>query len=374
MTARAALDVIDVIVIGGGPAGATCAWKLRDSGLDVVVMDRARFPRDKVCAGWITPQVIAAAEIDVTDYRRSRTFQPITGFRSGLIGRERDIETRYDHPVSFGIRRCEFDHYLLERSGARLELGAEIASIRHDGHAWIVNERLKAPMLVGAAGHFCPVARRLNPLPADAPVVVAQEVEFPVDEAGPGWAIEPETPELYFCPDLKGYGWCFRKERHLNIGLGRLDRRSLPKATDGFVAFLRERQRIPDAASWRWRGHAYLVSEAPRRRIVDTGVLLIGDAAGLAYPSSGEGIRPAIESGLIAASTIVAANGRYTLTNLQPYEQQLRERFGLDIEPHRTPGWQSALATAAAPWLFGMPWFVRHQVIERGFLRSQAHT
>jgi geranylgeranyl reductase family protein len=367
-----AADVIDVIVIGGGPAGSTCAWKLHQAGLTVAVIDRALFPRDKVCAGWITPQVVTAAGIDVDDYRRGRTFQPMTGFRAGLIGRERDVEIRYGRPVSFGIRRCEFDQYLLERSGARLELGTKIASIRHDGHAWIVNERFSAPMLVGAGGHFCPVARRLNPSPADAPVVVAQEVEFPVDEAGPGWATDPETPELYFCPDLKGYGWCFRKERHLNIGLGRLDRRSLPRATADFVAFLRGRQRIPDAAvAWRWRGHAYLVSAAPRRRMVDTGVLLAGDAAGLAYPSSGEGIRPAIESGLIAASTIIAAKGRYTLTSLQPYEQQLRDRLGLESEPRTTPAWRAALATTVAPWLFGMPWFVRHQVIERGFLRSQ---
>ena len=49
----------DVLVIGGGPAGSTCAWKLREAGLDVIVMDRATFPRDKVCGGWITPQVIA---------------------------------------------------------------------------------------------------------------------------------------------------------------------------------------------------------------------------------------------------------------------------------------------------------------------------
>src|SRR6185295_3950430 len=105
----------------------------------------------------------------------------------------------------------------LERSGARLELGAQILSVRRDGNTWIVNERLAAPLLVGAGGHFCPVARLLNPKIAHAPVVVAQEVEFPVDD-GAAWATDPETPELYFCRDLKGYGWCFRKERHLNIG------------------------------------------------------------------------------------------------------------------------------------------------------------
>ena len=118
------MDTCDVLVIGGGPAGSSCAWKLRQAGVDVIVMDRAAFPRDKVCAGWITPQVLAAADIDVDDYRRERTCQPITGFRTGLLGGGREIETFYDHPVSFGIRRCEFDHYLLQRSTARLKLGA----------------------------------------------------------------------------------------------------------------------------------------------------------------------------------------------------------------------------------------------------------
>ena len=80
----------DVVIVGGGPAGSACAWKLRQAGLDVVVIDSANFPRDKVCAGWITPQVIDDLRLDVDDYRAGRTFQPITGFRVGLIGRPRD--------------------------------------------------------------------------------------------------------------------------------------------------------------------------------------------------------------------------------------------------------------------------------------------
>ena len=77
----------DVLIVGGGPAGSTCAWRLRQAGLDVIVVDAATFPRDKVCAGWITPQVVDRA---APRYRRrmrdGRTFQPITGFRVGLIG------------------------------------------------------------------------------------------------------------------------------------------------------------------------------------------------------------------------------------------------------------------------------------------------
>src|SRR4051812_22907689 len=99
----------DVLIVGGGPAGSTCAWKLNQAGLDVLVLDRATFPRDKVCGGWITPQVITGLELDPDEYRRGRTFQPITGFHTGTIGGRRDVETSYGRAVSFGIRRCEFD-------------------------------------------------------------------------------------------------------------------------------------------------------------------------------------------------------------------------------------------------------------------------
>src|SRR5262245_19272324 len=108
------MDTCDVAIVGGGPAGSTCAWKLRQAGLDVVVLDKATFPRDKVCAGWITPAVVDELELDVDDYRRSRVFQPITGFRTSVL-KGPEVESHYGRPVSYGIRRCEFDHYLLER-------------------------------------------------------------------------------------------------------------------------------------------------------------------------------------------------------------------------------------------------------------------
>ncbi len=206
-----------------------------------MVADKAVFPRDKVCAGWITPQVLHDLEIDPDEYREGRTFQPITGFRVGVIGEDNLVETSYGHCVSFGIRRCEFDDYLLRRSGARLLLGAPISSIRRDGPQWVVNNAVRAQMLVGAGGHFCPVARMLNGPLDCAPLVVAQEVELPIDRlSAKACRIIAERPELHFCPDLAGYGWCFRKGEYLNVGFGRLDRHALPKGTAEFVSTIVE--------------------------------------------------------------------------------------------------------------------------------------
>jgi flavin-dependent dehydrogenase len=367
------LDTCDILISGGGPAGSSCAWKLRQAGLDVVVMDKATFPRDKVCAGWITPQVVEDLDIDIDDYRRSRTFQPITGFRVGVIGEDRASEVRYGNPVSFGIRRCEFDHYLLQRSRARLLLGQAATVVRRDGQGWIVNESIHAKLLVGAGGHFCPVARLLKPGHESSAVVAAQEVEFAIDpDEIDEFAIGEQVPELYFCQDLKGYGWCFRKQGFMNIGFGRLDAHGLPKQTGEFIDFLRQTHRIPPDGAWRWRGHAYRVAGQTRRNPMDDGVLLIGDAAGLAYPESGEGIRPAIESGLMAAATIIRAAGTYTRPQLESYTAELEKRFGSSpLSRLLAEAIPRHVSIAIARKLLASSWFVRHLVIDRWFLHAQ---
>jgi flavin-dependent dehydrogenase len=361
----------EVLIVGGGPAGSSCAWRLRRAGFDVVVMDKSVFPRDKLCGGWITPQVIADISLDVEEYRRGRTLQPITGFLTRMIGSDRFVETDYGRAVSFGIRRCEFDDYLLRRAGARLMCGTPVADIRRDGDRWIVNGEVAARMLVGAGGHFCPIARLVNQgLESGAPIVVAREVEFDPGPDAETFATRPAVPELYFCPDLKGYGWCFRKANYINIGLGRADRRLLPGATAAFVGFLERTGRVPRKRPWPWRGHAYLLHDGRRRRVVDAGVLLIGDAAGLAFPQSGEGIRPAVESGLLAARTIHDARGQYTAQRLEPYERALD---ALRASPRG-----AAIARAIPPrvWLpisdalLRTPAFVRHVALDRWFLRA----
>ena len=66
----------DALIVGGGPAGSSCAWALRRAGLAVWVLDKSKFPRDKVCAGWITPPVIETLEIDRADYAAHHVLQP----------------------------------------------------------------------------------------------------------------------------------------------------------------------------------------------------------------------------------------------------------------------------------------------------------
>lgn len=109
-----------------------------------------------------------------------------------------------------------------------------------------------------------------------------------------------------------------------------------------------------------------------KRNVVGEGILLVGDAAGVAYSQSGEGIRPAIESGLLAAGAIIAANGRYNRATLESYRSLLAARFGESRE-----GWSAtigrhlptSLVSSAVKLLLASKWFSRHVILDQWFLR-----
>lgn len=357
------MDVCDVLIVGGGPGGSSCAWRLRQNGLSVSVLDKASFPRDKPCAGWVTPEVITDLDIDAADYQQGRVLQPITGFRVSVIGGP-EVEVRYGRTVSYGVRRCEFDTYLLNRSRARVVSQTAATRIERVGENWVVNGQFQAPVLVGAGGHFCPVAKLLGANASQEASVVAQEIEF-----GGGAALDgsEEIPELYFCRDLKGYGWCVRKNGYVNIGLGRLDHHHLSEHVASFLTFLKAAGRLDREPSQRFCGHAYLVRQFSTRRAGAPGVLLVGDAAGVAYSRSGEGIYPAVRSGLAAAETIVASRGNLGQQAIDSYRGSLARL-------NDSAGMRLPLPPALAAWigraLMRSRPFVRHVVLDKWFLHA----
>jgi flavin-dependent dehydrogenase len=282
----------------------------------------------------------------------------------------REVENHYPRPVSYGIRRCEFDDYLLARSGARRCATEMVDSIERNGGGWIINGTLRTRLLVGAGGHFCPVARMLGARSVPGTLVVAaQEVEFPAaaEDLAEG-TIEAAVPELYFCRDLAGYGWCFRKGDYLNIGLGRTEREQLSTHVHQFADFLRASGKVRAEIPGHFHGHAYQLYERTQPVLCDDGVLLVGDAAGLAYPQSGEGIRPAVESGLLAAGVIAAADGNFARERVQAYERRVIARLGRPRSQAASDWLPASWLRALAARLLASKRFARGVVIERWFL------
>jgi flavin-dependent dehydrogenase len=191
--------------------------------------------------------------------------------------------------------------------------GARVSAVTAaPGGIQVATERgvFAAPVVIGAGGHRCPVARAFGEVSGDEEVVIAQESETRLspdrlESLHAAW----EAPELYVEPDLKGYGWYFPKGDVLNIGVGCVAGPGvdLPRRRDALVEALHRSGRLPrDLRIEPFRGHAYVVRRRAPRRLAGETFCLVGDAAGLARDLSGEGIGPAIRSGMLAARAVEA--------------------------------------------------------------------
>jgi len=362
----------DVLIVGGGPAGSTLAYSLKNSGLKIGILDKQSFPRQKICAGWVTPEVMRVLNIDLDDYSNGRVLQKISGFKISQLG-QKQVESNYPgEPVSYGIRRIEFDDYLLQRCGAELILAEAFKKMKKNDAGWLVNDKYQAKLVIGAGGHYCPVARAIDSKGVSELAVVAQEAEFEMSAAQKeGCTIKEEVPELFFTPDLMGYGWVFRKGDYLNIGLGREDKNKLSSHVKAFCDYLVAQGKIPKDITAKYKGHAYLLYNHAVRKMVADNVLLIGDSAGLAYPQSGEGIRPAVESAMLAADIIRACAGDYRKETLQAYDDVMEQRFGKRLPgPDTLERLPMAVKRLFARQLMKTHWFTKNVMTDKWFLQS----
>lgn len=300
----------EAIVVGGGPAGAAAAWELTRRGVDCLVLDRAAFPREKLCAGWITPEVVADLAFDPSvDYpHRFLTFEVLRVALKGVRVPMRSTQ--------HSIRRYEFDAWLLERSGAAFEVH-EVRRIENTGRDYLLDGVYRCRYLIGAGGTRCPVYRSLfrpGQPREKALQAVTLELEFPCE-----WK-EPDC-HLWFLDDgLPGYSWYVPKAHdYLNIGVGGMAQKL--KARDDSVRrhwnLLVERLLeggLLDAPPGEPHGYSYFL-RGTAEQVRFGNAFLVGDALGLATRDMCEGIGPAVRSGLLAARAI-EENASYTLESV----------------------------------------------------------
>lgn len=292
------MQTAEVIIIGGGPAGSAAAHRLRTAGVDVRVLDKERFPRHKLCAGWITPQVLTDLQIEGGAYPHG--LLSFNRLHAHLFGMHARVTC-----VQHSVRRFEFDAWLLERSGAEFTQH-DVRTIRTDGQEYCIDERFRCRYLIGAGGTACPVRRllfggaraRLRELQT-----VTLELEFRHD-----WR-DPDCHLWFFSNGLPGYSWYVPKAAGwLNVGVGamaeRLQRRG-GNIRDHWRAFALELQRRFDLAiPHEPTGYSYYV-RGPIDPVRLGNAFLTGDSAGLATRDLCEGIGPAIRSGQRAADAIL---------------------------------------------------------------------
>jgi flavin-dependent dehydrogenase len=300
--------MVDVVVVGGGPAGSSAARRLVAAGADVVVLDKERFPRHKLCAGWITPQVLTDLQFEARDYPYG--FLDIKRLQFHVRGPRIPVPC-----VQHSIRRFEFDAWVLERSGAEV-IQHTVKQIRPDGEGYEIDGRFRCRHLIGAGGTSCPVRRSVfgDIAPRNRALQTATlELEFPYD-----WK-DPDCHLWFFEHGLPGYSWYVPKaDGWLNVGIGGMAARLKLRGEnirEHWLHLVDKMQRcfgihVPGEPA----GYSYYVrdfGDAARHG----NAYLTGDSAGLSTRDLCEGIGPAIRSGQRAADAILTG-GDYTLSGV----------------------------------------------------------
>jgi geranylgeranyl reductase family protein len=303
--ARRTIGVVerfDVLVVGAGPAGSAAAINLARGGARVLLADRARFPRDKPCGGGLTGRALRHAPCDVAPVVE----HVVDGFVLRVGYRTRFARDTGAPLISMTQRR-RLDLHLAEQAaaaGADFRDGARVASVQLEARgatALVGGSRVRASYVVGADGANGVVARSAA-LGAGIVTGVALEANAewgdvdPAPYAGTAWV------ELGVVPG--GYGWVFPKGDHANLGVGGWLHEG-PRLRGHLDRLAREHGVDPDRLR-DLQGH-----RLPMRRLgapaVRGRVLLVGDAAGLVDPLSGDGMYEAFVSARLAADAVLAA-------------------------------------------------------------------
>jgi len=347
----AAVERFDVAVIGAGPAGSVTSIHLARGGLKVLLIDKACFPRDKPCGGGLTLRAVRELPVDpgpVVEHEVDRM-----EFRLGW--RSRFVRYGRRGPFVLMTQRRRLDHYLVEqavaagaefRDGVRVRL--EAGTDPKGRQSLLVNGGpVAAGSVVGADAANGTTARAFGP-GGRSTHGVAYEGNASFDERYRRLAVI----ELGTIPG--GYGWVFPKGDHVNVGVGGWETEG-PRLR-GHLAELCRRQGIDEAELESVRGH-----RLPLRRpgfVPARGrVLLVGDAAGLVDPLTGDGMYEAFVSAKLASEAALEVLGG-TQETVEPYTERLSQAlgslagasWGAKLALDRFPRTTFALARAPLVW------------------------
>jgi geranylgeranyl reductase family protein len=314
----------DAIVVGAGPAGSTCAYRLASTGATVLLLDRARFPRDKPCGGGVTGRAARLLPFSVAPVVEDTVTTVRMRLRFGSWFDRGD-----GAPLVLMTQRVRLDAYLVERAveaGADFREDAKVTAVEAGPDEAVVvagGERLRAAAVIGADGVNGVCARALA-LGGNQAVGVALEGNVPYERLGEGYRGRAVL-ELGIVPG--GYGWVFPKADHANIGLGGWEREG-PRLRQRLEA-LSAAHGVAAADLEGLRGYR-LPLRSPRSTLARGRAAVVGDAAGLVDPVSGDGMFEAFLSGKLAAeATLDLLAGR--TEGLEPYGERLTRQLGTHL-------------------------------------------
>jgi menaquinone-9 beta-reductase len=296
------MNDFDVTIIGAGPGGSSAAYLLANSGMRVALVDKAVFPRDKLCGGMLSERTEKVYRSIFGDHWQDAHEFSCTGAR--FFYREQLLNEVRDYRNIYFTTRTILDHHLVQLAcsrGAALMEKACVSSLEMDsGLVRLTNgATIRGDFIIGADGVSSIVAKNLGFSAKKRKLAAGLEIEFPRQ----GNMADLSLPEIYFGFVHWGYSWVIPKKNTLTIGIAGLPQKN-HSLKESFQTFLKQVcSHIPDI---QWKGHPIPFCNfmlQPGR----ANILLAGDAAGFVEPVTGEGISFAMQSASYAAHAILDA-------------------------------------------------------------------
>jgi geranylgeranyl reductase family protein len=359
----------DAIVVGAGPAGSTLAYRLATAGADVLLLDKARFPRDKPCGGGVTGRAAQLLPFSIEP-----VVEHVVSAVDLRLGYRRTLSRGGGEPLVYMTQRKRLDHFLLERAaaaGAEVREGVKVTDLEVDAEGVRV-EGIEGRVLAGADGVNGVTARRLG-LGGNRVVGVALEGNMSYAKMEADRYERRLALELGAIPG--GYGWVFPKGDHANFGVGGWEEEG-PRLRDHLRRLCREHGASFDDLE-ELRGFRLPLRE-PGSTLARGRSLLVGDAAGLIDPVSGDGMFEGFLSSQFAAESILdVLAGR--AEGLDPYGARLARRlathlwasWGVKVALDRFPRTTFGLASTKLVWN-AVERLVRGEVADVGGIRGLA--
>lgn len=297
-------ELYDAIVIGAGPGGSLAARALARKGRSVLLLERDTLPRPKACGGGLTGNVRASIDFDLGDTVENLVTRTFFVFRGT---RRIDLEPK-GLEVQM-VQRDRFDQLLAQKAveaGAELRDATPMRALRRENDRYVVETprgEFSARVVIGADGAASPTARAVG-LRSGAKLGIAMDADLEVPpEIHERWK---KTAIFDFGIVPRGYGWSFPKKPNLfSIGVGTVDSH-FPTAKKHMEELIARHESLREKISMKIRS-APLPFWTHHEPLARDRVFLVGDAAGLVDPLSGEGISYALKSALIAADYADAA-------------------------------------------------------------------
>ncbi len=301
-------ETFDIVVVGAGPSGSTAASELAKHGLKVLLIDKATFPREKVCGGGLVFESLQLIPKDVK--RTIETFCHTVDLHFAHSGLAFSITRHY--PIITTVDRKKFDTALVEHACSNGVIFREATKCLEINDPEGIKKyigiktsrgKVKSRFLVAADGAFSKIGRYLG-IPEERILIPALEVKVDMND----YDATRSTARFDFdvCP--QGYGWIFPKRDHFSVGI--LSRKKGTGLKLYFNNYLKKRG-IKNRCSDSLKGA--LIPVNPRKRFVLFGrVLFVGDALGWVDPIVAEGLSGAITSAKLAAEAILKGDLNFT--------------------------------------------------------------